>query len=58
MVICLTATKFQPFKFPVLGFPLAYVSNIYIIMILYDFRLLPACFCYIILNVRNFKSQM
>jgi hypothetical protein len=42
MPVCLTATEFQPFKFPVLAFALAYVLNIYISMILYDFCPLPA----------------
>jgi hypothetical protein len=44
--------------FFVLGFALAYVSNIYIIMILY-YYLLPAYFCYtrIIVNVRNCERQ-
>jgi hypothetical protein len=40
-ILCLTATKFQPFKFSVLGFVFVYIYNIQIIMILYDFRLWP-----------------
>jgi len=56
--VCLTATKNEPFIFPALGFAFAYVSNIYIFMLLYDFCLLPAYFFYIIVNVRNFERQM
>jgi hypothetical protein len=48
--VCLTATRFEPFTFSMLGFPFACVSNIYIIVILYGFWLLPACFCYIIVT--------
>jgi hypothetical protein len=36
----------------------AYVSNIYIIMSLCDFCLLPTYFCYVIVNVRNLERQM
>jgi hypothetical protein len=37
MVISLTATKFKPLIFPVSSFTLAYVVNMFILMILYDF---------------------
>jgi hypothetical protein len=40
MMVRLTATKFEPFIFPVLGFALAYILNIRIIMILNNFCLL------------------
>jgi hypothetical protein len=43
----------EPFVFPALGFAFPYVSNIHIIMILYDFCLLPAYFGYIVADVRN-----
>jgi hypothetical protein len=39
---------FEPFIFPMLGFVPAYVSSINIIVILYDFCLLPTYLCYII----------
>jgi hypothetical protein len=52
-ILCLIATKFEPFVFPVLGFYFVYVSDIYIIVSLYDFRLLPTYFCYVTLGVRN-----
>jgi hypothetical protein len=41
MIIRLTATKFKPFMFPMLGFTFA-------IVILYDFCLLPARFSYLL----------
>jgi len=54
-VICLTATKYEPFMFSVLGFALAYTLNIHIIMILNDFCLFPAYFGYVIVNVRQLQ---
>jgi hypothetical protein len=36
-VVCLTATKFKPLIFPVSGFALSSVANIFIFMILYDY---------------------
>jgi len=54
-IVCLTATKFEPFIFSVLGFAFAYVSNIHIIMILYDFCLIPAYFCYRIVDKWSFE---
>jgi hypothetical protein len=41
-VVRLTAPKFKPLIFPVSGFALSNVTNIYIFIILYDFCLLPA----------------
>jgi hypothetical protein len=57
-IVRLTATKFEPFCVFGVGFRFCYVSNIHIIVILYDFYLLPAYFCYIIVNVRNFERQI
>jgi hypothetical protein len=57
-VIHMTAAKFQPIIFSVSGFALSNVANIFILMILDDFCLLPALFCYIIINVRYIKSHM
>jgi hypothetical protein len=54
----MTAAKFKPFVFPVSGFALSNIANIFILMILYDFCLLPALFCYVIVNVRNLESHM
>jgi hypothetical protein len=36
VAVSLTAAKFEPFIFPVLGFAFAEVSKILVIMILYD----------------------
>jgi hypothetical protein len=53
----MTATKFKPFIFYVLGFALSNVASIFIFVILDDFCLLPALFCYLIVNVRNLESH-
>jgi len=42
MAVRLTTTKFEPFIPSVLSFALAFVTNIYVILTLYDFRLLLA----------------
>jgi hypothetical protein len=57
-VIHMTASKFKPLIFSVSGSPLSYVANIFIFMILDDVCLLPARFCYAIINVRNLESLM
>jgi hypothetical protein len=44
MIICLTATKLELFIFPMLGFVCACVSDIFIIVSLHDFWLLPTYF--------------
>jgi hypothetical protein len=54
----MTAAKFKPLLFPVSGFDLSNIANIFIFMILYDFCLLPTWFCYVIVNVRNLESHM
>jgi hypothetical protein len=41
-VVTWTATKFRPLIFSVSGFALSYTENIFILMIFYDFCLLPA----------------
>jgi hypothetical protein len=52
-VVRLNAAKFKPLIFSVSGFVLPYIADISIFMILYNFCLLPALFCNIIVNVRN-----
>jgi hypothetical protein len=42
----------------VVGFALSSVANIFIFVILYDFRLLPAQFCNKITPLWNFESHM
>jgi hypothetical protein len=54
----MTAAKFKPLIFSVWGLALSNVTNIFIFMILDDFCLLPACFRYEIINVRNLESHM
>jgi hypothetical protein len=54
----MTAAKFETLIFSVWGLALSNVANIFIFMILDDFCLLPALFCYVIINVRNLESSM
>jgi hypothetical protein len=42
MVISLITAKLKPFTFAVSGVPLSYAAKMFILMILYDLRLLPA----------------
>jgi hypothetical protein len=55
-VIHMTAAKFKPLIFSVSGFALSNEANIF--MILDDFCLLPAWFCYVFINVRHMKNLM
>jgi hypothetical protein len=57
-VIHMTAAKFKPLIFSVSGFALSNVANILIFMILDEFCLLSAWFCYVIINVWYMKSLM
>jgi hypothetical protein len=58
IVIRLTATKFKPLKLSMSRFALPYILDISIYIILYDFRLLPTYFCYIIVNRWNIENLM
>jgi hypothetical protein len=58
MVISLTAAKFKPCIFSMSGFTLSCASNMFILMILYDFCLLPAQFYYMIVYVRKVESHV
>jgi hypothetical protein len=40
------------------GFTLSYAAKIFVLMILYDFCLLPAKFCYVIICVLNVESRV
>jgi hypothetical protein len=51
-VVSLGAAKFMPLMFSTSGFALFYATNMFILMLLYDF-LLPAQFCYIIVYIRK-----
>jgi hypothetical protein len=44
--------------FSVSGLALSYAANMFILMILYDFCLLPARFCYIIAYIQKVESRM
>jgi hypothetical protein len=48
----------DPFILSALGFALAYILDIHIIMILNDFCLFPAYYGYIIVKVRNLERQV
>jgi hypothetical protein len=58
MAVSLTTARFKPLIFSVSGFALPYTANMYILMILYDFCLSPAQFCYIILYIRKVGSRV
>jgi hypothetical protein len=51
-----TIAKFKPLIFSVSGFTLSYTTNMFILMILYDFCLLPAEFCCIIIYIQKVES--
>jgi hypothetical protein len=57
-VVSLTTAKFMPFMFSVSGFALSYTTNIFFLMNLYDFCLLPAQFCYIIVYIRKVGNRV
>jgi hypothetical protein len=57
-VASLTATQFKPLIFSMSGFVLSYTANKFILMILYDFCLLPAQFCYIIVYIGKVERRM
>jgi hypothetical protein len=54
----MTAAKFRHFTFSVLGYAQSNVVETLVFMILNDFCLLPAKFCYVIVKVRNLVGQM
>jgi hypothetical protein len=57
-VVSVTTAKFKPRIFSVPGFALSYTTNMFILMILYDFCLLPAQFCYLIVYIRTVESRV
>jgi hypothetical protein len=54
----MTAAKFKPLILSMSVFTLSNIAIIFIFMILDDFCLLPAWFCYVMINVRNLESLM
>jgi hypothetical protein len=57
-IVYLTATKFQSFVFSVLCLTVSYAADIFVIVILNDFCLFPANFCYEVINIRNLELRM
>jgi hypothetical protein len=55
-VVGLTTIKFKHLISSMSGFALSYTANMFSLMILYDFCLLPAQFCYIIVYTRKVES--
>jgi riboflavin transporter FmnP len=58
MVVQMTADKFKSLIYSVSGFALSNLANIFIFVILDGFCLLPAWFCYVIIDVQNLESLM
>jgi hypothetical protein len=54
----LIANKFKPLIFSMSGFTLSYTANMFILMILYNFCLLPVQFCYIVAYIRKVESRV
>jgi hypothetical protein len=57
-VVRLTAAKLKPLIFSVSGFTFSYIANHCIFMILCDLCLLPAKFCYVIINIRHLENHV
>jgi hypothetical protein len=57
-VVCFPAAMFKPLVFSMSDFALSYVENMFILMILYDFCLLPAKFSYIIVHIRKVERRI
>jgi hypothetical protein len=53
-----TAAKFKPLIFSVSDFALSYNTNMFFLMNLYDFCLLLAQFCYIIVHIGKVESRV
>jgi hypothetical protein len=58
MVVRLIAAELKPLIFSVLGFTFSDVMNICIFVILYNLCLLPAQFCYVIINIRYLEGHV
>jgi hypothetical protein len=53
-VVSFKAAKFKPLS----GFDLSYAANMFILMISYDFYLLPAQFCFTVIHIRQVESRL
>jgi hypothetical protein len=58
LAVSLTTAKFKSLILSMSGFALSYTMNMSILLILYDFCLLPAQFYYIILYIGKVKSRV
>jgi hypothetical protein len=58
MIISLTTAMFKPHTLYMSGFALCYTANVFILVILYDFCLLPAQFYYIIVYIQKVESRV
>jgi hypothetical protein len=54
----MTTARFKPLVFSVSGFALSYIANMFILMILYDFCVSPAKFCYVIAYIGQVESRV
>jgi hypothetical protein len=57
-VVSLATAKFKALIFSMSGFALSHTTNMFILMILYDFCLSPAQFCYIIAYIGKMESRV
>jgi hypothetical protein len=57
-VVNVTTAKFKLFVFSEPGYTLPYTANMFIFMILYDFCMLAAQFCYVIVYIRKVESRV
>jgi hypothetical protein len=57
-VISSTTAKYKLLIFSMSGFALSYTANMFILMILYDFSLLPVQCCYIIVYIWKVESRV
>jgi hypothetical protein len=58
-VVSLATAKFKPLIFPVSRFALTYTANMFILMVFYDFCLLPTQFCCnVIVYIWKFGSRV
>jgi hypothetical protein len=56
--LCLIATKFQLLLFFMPSFFFSYVTNVCIFVILYDLSVLPAQFCYAVINIWHMERYI
>jgi hypothetical protein len=57
-VVSLITAKFKRLIFSTSGFALSYIANTFILVILYDFCLLPARFCNIIVYIQKVENRV